>query len=409
MDRPAKTVALVDWHWAGHHPTYFKFFASALAERGIRVVPLLPAPEEAATLVATSPAGRSPEAIRRIEPAEAFRGGAHLPLRPRSVRRLLTQASMFRRLAARLRSWERRNATPIDLVFFNTMYDHDFASASRVSTLFGWDWAGLYLHARCIHTPGAPMPGGGVVPDGRSMFRGPRFRGLGVLDEGVISRLEPIVANRRLVRFPDFTDPTVAAPGDRDAGLARKIESYAAGRPIVALVGHLHRSKGLEAFTKAAQDPRLRDHVFFLGGEANLAGLSAGSQRELRTAWESTPTICTHLQRIVEEASLNAVIRAARVVFAAYVDFPHSSNILTKAAVFRKPIVVSEGHLMAERVRRHGLGLTVGQDDVGAIVQAILRLSAAPAPAGGPEPCWDEYAALHSYERLGAAFAELIS
>lgn len=409
MAHRVNTVALVDWHWEGHHPTYFKFFASVLAERGIRVVPLLPAPEEAGLLVATTPAGRSPEALRRIEPAEAFHGGAHLPVRPRSVQRVLTQASMFRRLAARLRSWERRHGTPVDLVFFDTMYDHDFASASRLSALFGWDWAGLYLHARCIHTPGALMADGGRVPDGRSMFRGPRFRGLGVLDEGAIPRLAPILGDRRLVRFPDFTDPTVAAPGDRDAGLASKIESYAAGRPIVALVGHLHRSKGLQAFTRAAQDPRLRDHIFFLGGEANLAGLPAESQRELRTAWESTPNICTHLQRIVEEASLNAIIRAARVLFAAYVDFPHSSNILTKAAVFRRPIIVSDGHLMAERVRRHGLGLTVAEHDVEGIVQAILRLTAPPARAGGPEPGWDEYAALHSYDRLGAAFAELVS
>jgi hypothetical protein len=409
MARPVKTVALVDWHWDGHHPTYFKFFASVLAERGIRVVPLLPAPEEAAALVATTPAARSPEAVRRIEPAEVFRGGAHLPVRPRSLQRLLRQASMFRGLAARLRSWERRHGTPVDLVFFDTMYDHDFASASRLSAMFGWDWAGLYLHARCIHTPGAVMADGGRVPDGRKMFRGRRFRGLGVLDEGAIPGLEPILGDRRIVRFPDITDATLPATDGRDAGLARKIESYAGGRPIVALVGHLHRSKGLEAFTAAARDPRLAGHFFLLGGAANLAGLDPIARREVTKTWEAAANVHAHLQRI-DEAALNAVIRASRVLFAAYVDFPHSSNILTKAAVFRRPVVVSEGHLMAERVRRHGMGLTVGQDDVEGIVQAILRLSApAVADAGRPEPRWDEYAALHSYDRLGAAFAELVS
>lgn len=408
MARRVNTVALVDWHWEGHHPTYFKFFASALAERGMRVVPLLPAPEEVGPLLATTPAGRSPEALRRIEPGEAFHGGAHLPVRPRSVKRVLAQASLFRRLAARLRSWERRHRTPVDLVFFDTMYDHDFASASRLSALFGWDWAGLYLHARCIHTPGAVMPDGGRVPDGRSMFRGPRFRGLGVLDEGAIPRLAPTLGDRRLVRFPDITDATLPAAEDRDAGLARKIESYADGRPIVALVGHLHRSKGLEAFTAAARDPRLAGHFFLLGGAANLSGLDPPVRREVTKTWEAAPNIHAHLQRI-DEAALNAVIRAARVLFAAYVDFPHSSNILTKAAVFRKPIIVSEGHLMAERVQRHDLGLTVAEQDVEGIVQAILRLTAPPARAGGPEPGWDQYAALHSYERLGAAFAELVS
>jgi len=408
MARPVKTVALVDWHWAGHHQTYFKYYASVLAESGVRVVPFIPAPEDAAALLATTPAAASPEVMRRIEPAEVAHGGAHLPVRPRGLQRFLKQASGFRRLARSLRAWETRQRTAIDMVFFDTMYDHDFANASAVSSLFGWDWAGLYLHARCIHTPGAAMPDGGRVPNGRAMFRGRRMRGLCVLDEGAMPQLEEIVGQRRLVRFPDITDATTPAPDDRDAGLARKLEGYARGRPIVALVGHLHRSKGLEAFTKAAQDPRLRECCFFLGGEANLAGLTADARREVAKAWEAAPNIHAHLQRL-DEASLNAVIQASTVLCAAYVDFPHSSNILTKAAVFRKPIIVSEGHLMGRQVGRYALGFTVPQNDVDGLVRAIQRLSSGRWPDELPPARWSDYAALHSYERLGEAFAELLA
>jgi len=408
MDRPAKTVALVDWHWAGHHQTYFKYYASVLAESGVRVVPFLPAPEDAASLLATTPAAASPEAMRRIEPAEPCHGGAHLPVRPRSLQRIFAQVSGFRRLARSLRAWEARHGTAIDMVFFDTMYDHDFANASAVSALFGWDWAGLYLHARCIHTPHAPMPGGGRVPDGRSMFRGPRMRALGVLDEAVMPQLREVVGPRRLVRFPDITDATTPARDDRDAGLARKLETSARGRPIIALVGHLHRTKGLEAFTQAALDPRLQDCFFFLGGEANLAGIAADSSRAMTKAWEASPNIHAHLQRL-DEASLNAVIRSSAVLCAAYVDFPHSSNILTKAAVFRRPIIVSEGHLMGRQVGRYALGLTVPQNDVEGLVRAIQRLSSGALPDDESPPRWDEYAALHSYERLREAFDEVLA
>ena len=39
-------------------------------------------------------------------------------------------------------------------------------------------------------------------------------------------------------------------------------------------------------------------------------------------------------------------------------NFPHSSNIMTKAAAFNKPILVNDGYLMSERVKTYGIGLT---------------------------------------------------
>lgn len=33
-----KTVALIDWNWHGHHPTYFTHFAVAMAEVSAEVV-----------------------------------------------------------------------------------------------------------------------------------------------------------------------------------------------------------------------------------------------------------------------------------------------------------------------------------------------------------------------------------
>ncbi|MFM7142745.1 MAG: hypothetical protein ACKO2K_12625, partial [Alphaproteobacteria bacterium] len=36
------TVALVDWHWIGHHPMFFRRYADALGDLGATVVPFVP-------------------------------------------------------------------------------------------------------------------------------------------------------------------------------------------------------------------------------------------------------------------------------------------------------------------------------------------------------------------------------
>ena len=46
-----------------------------------------------------------------------------------------------------------------------------------------------------------------------------------------------------------------------------------------------------------------------------------------------------------------------------------------KAAAFNKPILVAEGYLMGDRVSKYGIGLTVPENDVGAMMGAITTLA----------------------------------
>ena len=63
------------------------------------------------------------------------------------------------------------------------------------------------------------------------------------------------------------------------------------------------------------------------------------------------------------------------VIFAVYRDFFRSSNMLSKAAYFEKPILVANGCLMGERVERYGIGLAVDQDDTLGMHEALLALA----------------------------------
>src|ERR1700677_5383322 len=43
----AKRIALAEWNWMGHHPTYFAHFVLALEEVGAEVLAICPHPGEA--------------------------------------------------------------------------------------------------------------------------------------------------------------------------------------------------------------------------------------------------------------------------------------------------------------------------------------------------------------------------
>jgi glycosyltransferase involved in cell wall biosynthesis len=97
------------------------------------------------------------------------------------------------------------------------------------------------------------------------------------------------------------------------------------------------------------------------------------------------------------------------VVFAAYRNFPNSSNVLTKAAIFERPVLVSDGYLMAERVREFQLGEVVPEGDVEAIVQTLERMLAPGYYAELRQRArWADYREAHSTARLKKAMADLL-
>ncbi len=55
--------------------------------------------------------------------------------------------------------------------------------------------------------------------------------------------------------------------------------------------------------------------------------------------------------------------------------------MLTKAAVFKKPVVVSDGFLMAERVRVYRMGENVPEGDVSAFHSELLLIRCRKADA----------------------------
>jgi hypothetical protein len=407
MNKRPETIALLEWNWMGHHPTYFTHFAAAMAEAGADVVPFCADPDDFAKRLAGIDLGN--EGLVRIARAERVEGPRPSNFRPARWRGIYEARKFFGGLGKQLRAWETKHGRKIDLVFFACIYDWEFEHFRSAERTFGFPWSGLYLHARALRMPGQFLPYRRLVPKPERVFGGLLVRSVALLDEGVLDGMRQITRTRRVVAFPDITDATLPSENASAWGLAKKLQEFARGRRIVSLLGYLQQTKGVEEFLALSKDARMQNVVFFLGGEPALDGFDDASVQRLRETWEQTPNVWAHLQRLPEQV-MNAVLSVSDVVFAAYRNFPNSSNVLTKAAMFERPVVVSEGFLMAERVRGYGLGEVVPEGDVEALAATTRRmLTPGYYESLAKRAKWADYREAHSVEGLKKAMGELLA
>lgn len=400
-----KTIALIDWNWAGHHPTYFTYFAAAMAEAGAEVVPFCPDPADFEQRLDADKLSATTRC--KIYASTKIFGPKPSVFRPLCWRRQYEALKFFWGHGRRLRRWQANHGRKIDMVFFACIYDRHFEHFRLAERVFGFPWSGLYLHARSFRMPGSPLPYQGGLPCPERILTMTSMESVGILDEGIVAEVRAMAGGKPVHAFPDITVETL---GKREAegGLDEKIKQFAAGRPIVSLAGHLQWTKGMDVFTEAARHPAMRDVFFFLAGSVNWNEIPPDERQSLQRQWARTPNILAHLQALPEE-EMNAVIAASDVVFAAYRSFPNSSNVLTKAAVFERPVLVSDGYLMAERVRDYGLGEVVPEGDTEAAVEALVRMLK-PGYAGSLQSRarWSDYRERHSRARLSDVIREVV-
>jgi len=137
--------------------------------------------------------------------------------------------------------------------------------------------------------------------------------------------------------------------------------------------------------------------------------ISTEMRNSLESAWEGLPNLYAYPKHLPEK-TMNSVVAASDVMVADYRQFPNSSNALTKAALFERPIVESEGYLMAERVKKYGMGEVVPEGDVEALVVAIQKMVKPEYYENlRSQASWAEYRQAHSVDRLNKVFEELVA
>jgi hypothetical protein len=390
-----KTVALVDWNWMGHHPTYFLNLIAGFVKSGCRVAAFCP-PQ---ALDEVRKATRELENVT-VDSCRYYHPRRRLPgfIRSREHAR-----RVFGGLERSFRQWERDHNSSIDLVFFSTIYDFEFENIGYASSSFCRPWSGIYLHARAFRLPGSLMPYYNRLPCPEKIFTHPSVHSVCLIDEGAVEPMRALTKGKPAFEFPDITGTELELPLDGET-LAGKLKRFANGRKIVVCLGHLQKTKGLLELCKVANDSRASDTCFFFGGEVSWSDLSLDEIRFIQTTWEQRPNVLTHLARL-SDSTMNSLIKGSDIVFAAYTNFPNSSNIMTKAALLERPLIVSDGHLMAERVRKYRLGAIVPEGSVEDIMGEILRIC---VDGDDAEADYQGYYAHHSPEALGTALEKVI-
>lgn len=415
-----RTVALIDPYQGGHHLTYLRLFSQALLKLSCRVMTFSYEPAALQEWIAV----HCPEMSDRFHSFE-MRPLQPVPLPLLGRIRSIPGIGPVPQINGILGKWKQA-ATTIqaatqqighepDLVFFDWLdsYFSHYLTHHFVDRVFPYNWSGLYFRPGHLRFGKRSLPLLKAPLAHHSLARSRRCRAVGVVDEWIIDTLQQELKTP-VVPFPDFTDE---AEPDSNYEVIHQIREKAKGRKVIGLIGALSKRKGIVTLLKTAQQCVEKDWLFVVVGalsehqfHQDYGQRFPEEYQWVRSMADAAPDNCFfHLQRIPEESQFNALIQVCDVVFAAYENFPYSSNVLTKAAAFRKPVVVSQGFCMGKRVERFQVGITIPEGSVAHCIEALLHLLTENSPTATDLSFdFEGLRSLHCVDRLQDSFKAVL-
>lgn len=343
-----KTIVLAETDLAGHRLPYLVAFARAFAEAGCRVVCLSPQPEEL---------GRALDGLVAEEDRYTIPYSGNL-----------NPYEKWGALGTFLR--QHKETIQPDLVFIPYLDGYFYLDHGRfpkvktwlLDSLFPFAWAGLLVHPEYLPAAATTV-----------LVKSEQCKRLFLLDERYVERLASQHGVRHMERLPDFADSRTGTLPEELAALF----ADAPGLKVVSL-GHMARRKGVLTLLDMAQVTAETGTMSALAlGKFDPLSFSAGEWERLQSVREHPPAnVRLWMEALPDEAIFNAVIAAADVVYIGYLDFPHSSNLLTKAAQLRKPVLASREGVIGERVVEYGLGEVFDPENVREGLAALEKLRA---------------------------------
>jgi hypothetical protein len=380
-------VVIIDWNTSGHHLTYLKEYVLAFTEKGIPTIVLSPENPQPG-------APRSNMMWWRIPGIDWIR----------KRKRFGTPVARWRYarlLLAGLRAGEKTLGCRCGTAIFGCFHENQSKVSSRVIRTLGLPAAGLYIHAGMFHT-GDHLRDTRISRKVGDLLRQPLLKTIYMLDHDMLGAVADF-SGKETILLPDVTDcrHDDAEPLPARLGLVPKT------RPVIGLLGHLRPSKGVaEMIGFALAQPDL-NATFLLAGSCRWEEFPPDQEKLIKHAVANDPRVVFHPERIPDGSPYNSLVKACDVLWAVYRDCPHSSNTLSKAAFFERPVIVADGHLMARQTRQYSLGEVVPQDDPAALRAALQPMLADPAAwCRGNMPRWHEFRELHSNERFRSILRE---
>lgn len=400
--------------WVGHHPTYFKWIVKSLLELHCEVWAFCPKPDEVynwssenvqENLVRNLIVKPMPEIweFRSTYHRAFFRQGFHAA----------SIWHIFYKAISRLVDVQKKVPS---LVFFPKI-DSLLSGVLQpyiVDKIFPIQWSGVYFHplhlrlsrmhknlpkeiiSKFIFRLGLLSP----VSTLKSNF----CSSVSVLDENIAHQLSAQI-KKSVYTFPDITDEYEP---DMNWDICREVLQKARGRKIISLLGGLDRRKGIFNLYEIAKQSVNREWFFVFAGKVEYGGAEKdiGLLKEMLSQSGGDSNLFCYFERIPDGPKFNSLVNASDVTYASYQNFPYSSNLMTKSALFKKPILVSKGALLEERVKKYEIGESIPENSVVDGIKAIDFLLNDFWHVKNPR--FSEYFEIHSQKRLSDYFKSVL-
>lgn len=392
-----KTIALFDYLQHGHHLSYLRLFSKTLLEMDYQVMTFCPEPDEVSKWIFQHCPNKTQQF--HVFKVPEFKTPA-LPQPLITLARWQNTAAIIKQASSKL------GISP-DVVFLNWLdsYFSNYLTHHIIEQIFPYNWSGLYFHPNHLEFKQHVLPILGTELIHYGVALSSRCYGLTLLNEMEASKIQNRI-KKPVIIFPDIADES---PPDINYTIAKQIRALAGARKIVGLLGILSKRKGLLTLLEVALQSSQENWFFIFTGPLLTSDLLPEEVARIEEIVNSKPNNCFfYLERISDGAPFNALIDVCDVLFAAYENFPSSSNILTKAAVFEKPVIVSDGFCMGERVKKFNLGATIPEGNVTKCIESLHYLFEQLDTNGKLKPDFAGYRHFHSVEQLRVEFQAIL-
>ena len=395
-----KTIVIVEILWNGHHPTYVNLFANILLQQGYQVVVLCPKPEEVSAYIQKN----IPDKLQHLI-ADRLDDVSLPPMKLPGMGSLLPTFFRWYTTASAIKKASQKFRFDVHCVFFSCLdifiYYTNSSLRSKflcqlVEIIFPFKWIGLLLHTN--------YDGAAINPDVYKIIKSKKCQAITVLNESSASKLENL--GKKIFVLPDIADDTFP---DTNYSLAQQVKEKANGRSIIGLLGYLEKRKNLISLIEIAKRSIEKPYFFLFAGFFDENSFSPDEASTIIDFYQSNPSNCFfHFERIPLESQFNRLIDQCNVLYAVYENFPSSSNILTKAAIFQKPLLVARGYSMANNVKEFNLGISVDSNNLSEQMIALeTLLDQDQFYKNIDQPKFEEYKRYHSIDNLKSIFNRL--
>lgn len=396
-----RTVFLIDPRWQGHHLTYVKLFTQILLRQNYEVIVLCPKPNEVYKLILDT----MPDYIAKLHVDKLIESKSP-SINILGMGALYPAISRWYLTTKMITKAKKKFSVKPDIVFFSWLDGYLYLGYSAlvcrllyklVDIFFPYKWCGLLFHAYTVQEK--------RNPDIYKIIESKKCHAIAVLNE--LNNRDLKQLDTKIVVFPDMADD--ASP-DITYDLVQKIIKKADQKKIIGLLGYLEKRKGILDLIEIAQQSIQKPWFFVFAGVLPQDTFSSTEMNDILNFAASNPSNCLfHFERIPEESQFNALVNKCDVLYAVYQDFSSSSNILTKAAIFKKLVLVANGYYMENIVKEFNLGLSANETEIFKQIGALeILIDRDKFYQNSEFPKFEEYLKLHSVKQLDQAITDLL-